>query len=361
MTDPNQPEPPAGDPPGSVRMGREALSKVFRSDGGSELSSHHNTRLVAPEAESRRGPRLTNEIVDAAGAADARDIGATAQGPAQTLTLNDNQGPADFQQMLDAEGPSDLREMHDAIGPVIARKRLEDHYWRENRGTPDESPGSEPRAGIMQEADSPGTAPTMLRVDTFSIHMEDRLARVKASQRETLEMIRQLLPEPAAADVLRDEIRRDTMAERTASVVTEPSPATSSVTSSALAAGERADRLILMRENIHTSLHATVALHHRDIVEEVMQALARHPVVVIGMRGNPFVHRARRLLTSAGIEHGYLGYGSYLSGWRRRNALKMWSGWPTFPMVFVRGILIGGFNDLRALSESGELASLLQA
>jgi glutaredoxin-related protein len=38
----------------------------------------------------------------------------------------------------------------------------------------------------------------------------------------------------------------------------------------------------------------------------------------------------------------------------------MWSGWPTFPQVFVKGALIGGFNDLKALADSGELATLLK-
>ena len=39
----------------------------------------------------------------------------------------------------------------------------------------------------------------------------------------------------------------------------------------------------------------------------------------------------------------------------------MWTGWPTFPMVFVNGILIGGAGDLTPLIQSGELATLLAA
>ncbi len=353
MTDPNKPEPPAG----SVRMGREALSKVFRSEGGSELSSHHNNRLIDPELESRRGPRLKHDISDAAGPTDARDLGMGVLGSAQVQSLRDSAGPSDSREMHDAEGPSERREMHDAVGPVIARKRLEDHYWRKEADTPGTAPSGETRASTTQETDISDTAPTTLRVETFSIHMEDRLARMRASQKETLEMIRQLAPEPEAGELSDDETQSDTAAERTAGTVTAPS----SATSDAPATGLPADRLVLPREHIHPALHATVALHHRDLIDEVLQALARHQVVVIGMRGNPFVHRARRLLTSTGIEHGYLGYGSYLSGWRRRNALKMWSGWPTFPMVFVRGMLVGGYDDLRALSASGELANLLQA
>jgi glutaredoxin-related protein len=41
------------------------------------------------------------------------------------------------------------------------------------------------------------------------------------------------------------------------------------------------------------------------------------------------------------------------------DALKMWTGWPTFPMIFVRGVLIGGYDDLKQLQISGELATML--
>jgi len=51
----------------------------------------------------------------------------------------------------------------------------------------------------------------------------------------------------------------------------------------------------------------------------------------------------------------YLEYGSYLHEWRRRNALKMWTGWPTFPMIFVKGVLVGGADDVARLIASGEL------
>jgi glutaredoxin-related protein len=34
----------------------------------------------------------------------------------------------------------------------------------------------------------------------------------------------------------------------------------------------------------------------------------------------------------------------------------MWTGWQTFPMVFVKGVLVGGANEVKKLIESGELA-----
>ena len=118
-------------------------------------------------------------------------------------------------------------------------------------------------------------------------------------------------------------------------------------------------RAVLAEAQIHPAVRERIAKHNAAIVTEVQQAIAAHPVVVVGMAMNPFPRQARRLLDAAGITYHYLGYGSYLSQWRPRNALKMWTGWPTFPMIFVNGVLIGGANDLDALITSGELKRLL--
>jgi glutaredoxin-related protein len=118
-------------------------------------------------------------------------------------------------------------------------------------------------------------------------------------------------------------------------------------------------RTILEENRIHPSVRDFVAAHHRGIVAEVRSAVAAHPVVVVGMQGNPVVRRARRLLRRAGIDHHYVEYGSYFSQWRRRNALKMWTGWPTFPMVFVKGALVGGADEVAKLVDSGELKMML--
>ena len=118
-------------------------------------------------------------------------------------------------------------------------------------------------------------------------------------------------------------------------------------------------RAILDEAQLHPAIRDRVARLHADVVAEVQRAVAAHPVVVVGMGQNPFPRRARRALDAAGIAHHDLDYGNYLSGWRRRNALKMWTGWPTLPMVFVRGALIGGASDLTKLIASGELKRLL--
>ena len=118
-------------------------------------------------------------------------------------------------------------------------------------------------------------------------------------------------------------------------------------------------RPLLDESRVHPAIRAQVGALHRELVDEVLAALAAHAVVVVGMQGNPFVRQARKALDSAGVAHHYKECGSYFSQWRRRNALKMWSGWPTFPMVFVKGVLVGGAIDLRRLIASGELKRLL--
>ena len=114
-------------------------------------------------------------------------------------------------------------------------------------------------------------------------------------------------------------------------------------------------RKILGDDRIHPAVRDKIARYHAEIVREVESAVASSDVVVVGMRQNPWPKKARKLLDAAGIEYRYLEYGSYLGEWRPRLALKMWTGWPTFPMVFVKGVLVGGAQDLERLLESGEL------
>ena len=118
-------------------------------------------------------------------------------------------------------------------------------------------------------------------------------------------------------------------------------------------------RPILDESRIHAAIRNKVASHHQDIVNEVQAAVAANLVVVVGMSQNPMPRKARRLLDASNVPYRYLEYGSYFNTWRERNALKMWTGWPTFPMVFVKGTLVGGAVDLEKLIASGELATLL--
>ena len=118
-------------------------------------------------------------------------------------------------------------------------------------------------------------------------------------------------------------------------------------------------RPILDESHIHPAIRQTIASHEQGIVREVQTAIGKHAVVVVGMGFNPFPKKARKALDVAGVKYEYLEYGNYFNNWRQRNALKLWTGWPTLPMVFVKGVLVGGANDLAKLIDSGELKKLL--
>ena len=120
-------------------------------------------------------------------------------------------------------------------------------------------------------------------------------------------------------------------------------------------------RDILDESRLHPAIADRVTHWQVDIVRNVQSAVASNPVLVVGMAQNPFCGRARKALAAADVPHHYLEYGSCFSQWQQRGALKMWSGWPTFPMVFVKGVLVGGAANLKTLIDSGELKRTLAA
>ena len=119
-------------------------------------------------------------------------------------------------------------------------------------------------------------------------------------------------------------------------------------------------RRVLEENRIHPEIRDRIADYRSDIVREVEQAVVENDIVIVGMRWNPWPKKAREMLDAAGFRYKYLEYGSYAREWRRRLALKMWAGWPTFPMVFVKGVLVGGATDLEKLLKSGELKEMVE-
>jgi monothiol glutaredoxin len=114
-------------------------------------------------------------------------------------------------------------------------------------------------------------------------------------------------------------------------------------------------RPILAEANVSPAALQKIEGFHADVLAEVRAAVAKDAVVVVGMAQNPHVRKVRKALADAGVAFTYLEYGSYLSDWRKRLAIKLWSGWPTFPQVFVKGTLLGGEDATRAAIAAGTL------
>lgn len=117
-------------------------------------------------------------------------------------------------------------------------------------------------------------------------------------------------------------------------------------------------RPLLAESSLAPHVAEKIQNYHRNVVDAVAAAIARDPVVVVGMAQNPFVKKVRAALGAAGVPFTYLEYGSYFSQWKERLAIKLWSGWSTFPQVFVRGTLVGGFVDVERMLADGSLQKL---
>ena len=107
--------------------------------------------------------------------------------------------------------------------------------------------------------------------------------------------------------------------------------------------------------HVAEKVHVAISAFHRGIVDEVATTVARDHLVIVGMAQNPVVKKARKLLDDAHLPYTYLEYGSYLGKWKERLAIKLWAGFPTFPMVFIDGVLQGGHAELAELQRAGAL------
>jgi monothiol glutaredoxin len=100
-----------------------------------------------------------------------------------------------------------------------------------------------------------------------------------------------------------------------------------------------------------------------DIIERIRQQVASEPVLLY-MKGTPdfpqcgFSGRAVQILEGCGVEYAYV---NILEDQELRENLKVFSQWPTFPQLFVRGELVGGSDIMLELFQSGELRKMLEA
>ena len=128
-----------------------------------------------------------------------------------------------------------------------------------------------------------------------------------------------------------------------------------------MADANEAQRPVLDHARISPRAAAQMQRFRADFLADVTKLVDSNDVVVVGMSQNPNVPRARKSLDAAGVKYAYIGHGSYFSGYRRRLAVKLWAGWPWFPMVFVKGTLIGGADDVAAELADGTLRARLDA
>ena len=97
-------------------------------------------------------------------------------------------------------------------------------------------------------------------------------------------------------------------------------------------------------------------------IEEKIKDQIKDNKILIYMKGSPyepkcgFSARTIQSLIDCGAEFSYV---DILENQEIRQTLPNISDWPTFPQVFVSGVLIGGCDIISEMHESGELQKLI--
>jgi monothiol glutaredoxin len=96
-------------------------------------------------------------------------------------------------------------------------------------------------------------------------------------------------------------------------------------------------------------------------VEERIEEAVKQPVVLF-MKGTPdfpqcgFSAQSVQVLRAVGADFAHV---NILEDPEMRQAMKIYSNWPTFPQLYVDGELMGGTDILLEMYKSGELAEKL--
>ncbi|MDO9150305.1 MAG: Grx4 family monothiol glutaredoxin [Methylotenera sp.] len=100
-----------------------------------------------------------------------------------------------------------------------------------------------------------------------------------------------------------------------------------------------------------------------DTQELIKSQVTGNPVVLY-MKGSPkfpqcgFSNLATQILNACNVEYVAI---DVLADQNIREGIKTYANWPTIPQLYVNGEFVGGSDIMRAMYESGELQTLLNA
>lgn len=100
-----------------------------------------------------------------------------------------------------------------------------------------------------------------------------------------------------------------------------------------------------------------------DINETIKQQLSENPVLLY-MKGTPqapqcgFSAKTVQALMACGQRFAYV---NILDNDDLRDALKVYSNWPTYPQLYANGELVGGCDIILEMHENGELQEVVNS
>ncbi len=98
-----------------------------------------------------------------------------------------------------------------------------------------------------------------------------------------------------------------------------------------------------------------------NVIEKIEQQLRDNPIILY-MKGTPnfpqcgFSNQAVQALRACNAEFTAV---NVFEEPEIREALKIYSHWPTYPQLYINGQLVGGCDIIMDLYKKGELATLL--
>ncbi|KAH9503277.1 Glutaredoxin 3 [Bulinus truncatus] len=126
--------------------------------------------------------------------------------------------------------------------------------------------------------------------------------------------------------------------------------------------GELIGGLDIVKEMVESGELKDLAPKEEDLNTRLKNLISQSPVVLF-MKGSPSAPRCGFSKTIVGIlnETG-IPYTTFdiLNDEEVRQGLKIYSNWPTYPQIYVKGELIGGLDVVKEMKESGELVSVLK-
>lgn len=100
-----------------------------------------------------------------------------------------------------------------------------------------------------------------------------------------------------------------------------------------------------------------------DIQAVIKDQVTSNPVVLY-MKGTPkfpqcgFSNLATQILNACNAQYVAI---DVLADQNIREGIKAYANWPTIPQLYINGEFVGGSDIMRAMYESGELQTLLNA
>lgn len=115
---------------------------------------------------------------------------------------------------------------------------------------------------------------------------------------------------------------------------------------------------------IHDPKKRTYHVHvinkqYTDLLTNLSIKIETDTIVVLDMSNGTYMEKIQSIFRMKGLEIDLQEFGTPFTKKNEREAIKAWSGWQTFPQIFVNGYLIGGYIELKKSFDDGSLDKII--